>query len=73
MKTQFFNCDICKNEIKEKMSVFIWNETLVNKDLQITPVSKQADFCDECSNKIITAIDEIAKKVEEQLSLQNEK
>lgn len=66
MRTQFYHCDICKNEIKDKMAVFVWNETLINKDLQAVPVSKQADFCEECSGHIIKAIDEIAKKVEDE-------
>lgn len=64
MRTQFFHCDICKIEIEGKMAVFVFNDTLINKDLQTVPVSKQADFCDGCAQYIINAIDDLAKKVE---------
>ena len=64
MRTQFFHCDICKAEITDKMSVFVFNETIINKDLQVIPVTKQADFCESCSEELVKAIDEIQKKVE---------
>lgn len=66
MKTQFFHCDICKNEITGKMAIFVFNETLMNKDFRQVPVTKQADFCETCSDKIVKVIDEIGKKVEDE-------
>ena len=70
MRTQFFHCDVCKDEIKGSMGVFVFNETLLDKDFKQVPVSKQADLCQECSDVIVKAIDEHAKKVGELLDEQ---
>lgn len=61
MKTQFFHCDICKNEIKGKIAVFLFNEIALTSNFEQVPVNKQADFCENCAEKIIKAIDEIDK------------
>ena len=64
MRIQIFHCDICKKEIKGKMSVFVFNETVINQDFKKIPVTKQADFCESCSDELVKAIDIIQKKGE---------
>lgn len=61
MRTQFFHCDICKKEIKGKIAVFAFNDVLIDKNLEQVAVNKQADFCEECANDIIKAIDDLQR------------
>ena len=67
MRTQYFFCDICKQEMKDNISVFVFSDTLIDKNFQLVPVTKQADFCNECSKLIVQEIDRIEKERSEKL------
>ena len=59
MRTEFFHCDICKQEVKDCISVFVFSDIIMDKELKLIPVTKQADFCNECSKLIVKEIDKI--------------
>lgn len=56
MKTITYSCDICTQEFKGGMSVYLYNDILLNEKMEQKMIAKEEHYCEPCTRKIVEAI-----------------
>ena len=54
------HCDSCGEKIEGGLSLFVYNDLLVDRNMQTAPIQKENHYCDKnCTEKIKEKIKEI--------------
>lgn len=53
MKIVTISCDICGTDIKGELSYYVFNEILMDKDLNPVAIKIEAHYCPECTKKVV--------------------
>lgn len=63
MRTNYVFCDLCGIEIRGNMAVLFFNDNVLTPDFKNIAVKKEADFCEECAEKVKLAVDKIGEEI----------
>ena len=53
MKIVQLFCDLCEVEIKKELSVYVFNDAMINQQLESVVMKVEAHYCPECTKKIV--------------------
>lgn len=55
-KKTIYSCDICTTEFSGSMSLYLFNDIMLNEKMEQKIIPKEEHYCDPCTRKIVEAI-----------------